>query len=112
MQSGKDFELIIGPFNRGECILESDDLLAIVEGASAHQNVGDATCFQRSDVGPRDVRPEIAEPAKQNGDVPRPDSVGPPSSSTIQPLSFNNQATKAPTASGNDSLIRQSTILP
>jgi hypothetical protein len=64
------------PFDRGESIAESDDLLAIVEGAPAYEDVTDPASFRRSDVGPCDIRPEIAELAKQNGDVPRPDSDG------------------------------------
>jgi len=76
VQGGKDFQLVIGPFDRGESVAESDDLLAIVEGAPTHKNVGDAAHFQRSDVGPCDIRPEIAESAKQNGDVTRPYSDG------------------------------------
>src|SRR5260370_23311319 len=76
VQGGKDSQLVAGPFDRGEGIVESDDLLAIVEGAPTHENVGDAARFQRSDVSPCDISPEIAEPAKQNGDVPRPYSDG------------------------------------
>src|SRR5271154_663865 len=38
--------------------------------------------------------------------------TAPPSSSTVQPLSLTNQETKAPTASGNDSSMRQLTTLP
>ena len=75
-QRGKDLQLVIGPFDRGESIAESDDLLAIMERAPTHENVGDAPGFQRTDVGPRDVRPEIAEPAEENGNVTWPDRDG------------------------------------
>jgi hypothetical protein len=49
-QGGKDPQLVIRPFDRGERIAESDDLLAIVERAPTYQNMGDTTGFQRSDV--------------------------------------------------------------
>src|ERR1700680_459387 len=77
MQGSKDSEFVLGPFDRGERVMESDDLLAIVEGASTHKNVGYATRFQRSYVAPRNIRPKTAEPAKQNGNMTRPDRGSP-----------------------------------
>ena len=40
VQGGKDSQFVIGPFDRGEGIVESDNLLAIVEGAPTYENVG------------------------------------------------------------------------
>ena len=47
-----------------------------MERAPAHKNVRDAPRFQRTDVGPSDVRAEIAEPAEENGNVTWPDRDG------------------------------------
>ena len=75
-QRGKDLQLVIGPFDRGEGVAKRDDLLAIMERAPTDKDVRDAPRFQRTDVGPRDVRAEIAEPAEENCDVTWPDRDG------------------------------------
>ena len=112
-QRRKDPELVVGPFDRGEGVAQRDDLLAIVERAPAHEHVRDAPRLQRADVGPRDVRAEIAEPAEEDGDVARPDRRPrcPPPRPSSRSRS-TSQSTKAPTASGSDSSIRQLTMLP
>ena len=112
-QRGKDPEFVIRPFDGGEGIAQRDDLLAIVERATADQHVRNAPRLERADVGPGDVGREVAESAKEDADVARPDGRPRlPSSSTVQPLSFTSQSMKAPTASGSDSSIRQLTIVP
>ncbi len=66
-----DPQLVIRPFDRGKGIAQRDDLLAIMKRATAHENVGEPSRFQRTDVRSSDVGGKIPEAPKQNANVAR-----------------------------------------
>ena len=75
-ESGEHLEFVIGPLDRRDRIAERDDLLSIMEGPPANEDVRYAARLQRTDVGPRHIGSEILETAEKKGDVPRPDRHG------------------------------------
>ena len=83
-----------------------------MERAPTHKDVRDAPCFQRTDVGPSDVRAKIAKAAEENCDMAWPNRNGVALLFDRPATVLTSQSMKAPTQSGKDSLIRQSTILP
>ena len=105
-------ELVVGPLDRGERVAQRDHLLALVERAAADQHVRDAARLERAHVGPRHVVAEGWKRRNRRHTWRAATGTRSPRSSTVQPLSRTSQSTNAPTASGSDSSIFQSTTLP
>ena len=70
-QRGEDGQLVVRPLDRRERRAHGVDLLAVVKGFAAHQEMRNAARLDRVDVGARDVACKAREPAKQNRNVPR-----------------------------------------
>jgi hypothetical protein len=69
-QCSEYLELVVRPFNGRQAIAKRYDLLALMERAPAHEDMRDASGFQRTDIGPGDVSAVVAEPAEKDRDVP------------------------------------------
>src|SRR5262245_17179020 len=62
-------QLIVGPFDCGKRRANRLDLLALVEGLAADEDVRNAACLERLDVAARHVRLPADEAAEQQTDM-------------------------------------------
>ena len=83
MQRGIDRQLVLGPLDRGQRGANRIDLLALVEGLAADQQVRNAARLERLDVLARDVLAEVQEAPEQQADVTGDDA--PPCSAPLAP---------------------------
>src|SRR6185369_3049882 len=68
-QRREDRQLIVWPLDRHQCGSERLDLVPVVKRLAADEQVFDTACFERLDVGPRNVLTETHEAAEQDADV-------------------------------------------